>query len=122
MDDLFGRHFGALVLVVLFAILLYSQRNTRDKELRYFWVTLISCFLLVIQDWLELITCEDPSLRFWRTLLSVAGYVFRSTAAVGLVLVVCKPEHRSKALWIPCLVNLAVCSTSVLYGYRLRLR
>ena len=112
MDDLFGRHFGALVLVVLFAILLYSQRNTRDKELRYFWVTLISCFLLVIQDWLELITSEDPSLRFWRTLLSVAGYVFRSTAAVGLVLVVCKPEHRSKALWIPCLVNLAVCSTA----------
>ena len=102
-----------LFLIILFGIRLGSQQSSRDKELRYFWLTLFSCLLLVAQDYLETICSQDPELRFWRTLLSVLGYVLRSTATVGLVLVACKPEYRNKWLWwIPCGINLLVCCTA----------
>ena len=112
MEYLYGRHFFSLILILLFSIWLIAQRATRDKELRYFWLTVISCLLLVLQDLAETYASEDPGLRFWRTLLSVAGYFLRSTASVGLVLVVCKPEQRKKTIWIPCIINLLVCSTA----------
>lgn len=113
MDDLLGRHFITVFLIILFAIRLGSQRSSRDKELRYFWVTLISCLLLVFQDMLETACSQNPDLRFWRTLLSILGYVLRSTATVGLVLVACKPEYRNKWMWwIPCGINLLVCCTA----------
>ena len=50
MDDLLGRHSISLFLILLFTIRLSSQRAARDKELRYFWMTVVSCFLLVLQD------------------------------------------------------------------------
>ena len=113
MDILLGRHFISLFLVLLFAIRLSSQRSARDKELRYFWLTVISCFFLVVEDQLETLASLNPDLRFWRTLLSIAGYVLRSTATVGLVLVVCSPEKRNRFFWwIPCALNLLVCSTA----------
>ena len=108
-----GRHFIALFLIVLFAIRLSSQRSTQDKELRYFWLTLVCCFLLVLEDVLESTAGLNPDLIVWRTVLSIAGYVLRSVATVGLMLVVCKPEHRHKGLWIPCVINLLVCSTAL---------
>ena len=112
MDYLLGRHFISLALILLFAIWLIAQRATRDKELRYFWLTLICCFFLILEDLFETSASLDPSLRFWRTLLSVAGYFLRSAATVGLVLVVCRPEQRRKTLWLPCLLNLLLCSTA----------
>ena len=112
MDELFGRHFISLILIFLFSVWLGSQRSTRDKELSYFWLTVISCFLLVMEDWLESQASLDPSLRFWRTFLSVAGYVLRSTATVGLVLVVCEPGSRTRAIWIPWVINLLVSATA----------
>ena len=113
MDELLGRHFISIFLIVLFAIRLGSQRSSRDKELRFFWLTLISCLLLVVQDFLETACSLRPDLRFWRTLLSVAGYVLRSTATLGLVLVACKSEYRNKWIWwIPCGINLLVCCTA----------
>jgi len=113
MDQLLGTHFISLFLILLFAIWLRSQRTTRDKELQYFWMTVISCFLLVVQDIQETMASLDPSMRFWRTCLSIAGYVLRSTAIVGLVFIVCKPDQRKKLIWwTPCLINLAVCCTA----------
>ena len=60
MDYLLSRHFISLFLILLFAIRLSSQKSTRDKELRYFWMTVISCFLLVVEDQLEMMASEDP--------------------------------------------------------------
>ena len=121
MEDLLGRHFISLALIILFSIWLIVQRVARDKELRYFWLTIVSCFLLILEDQAESFASLDPSLRFWRILFSVAGYFLRSTATVGLVMVVCRPEQRHKAIWIPCAVNLLVCSTAffsdVAFGY-----
>ena len=113
MDNLLSRHFISLFLIFLFAVHLGSQRSARDKELRYFWLTVISCFFLVLEDQFETAASLDPALRTWRTFLSVAGYVLRSTATLGLALVVCEPESRSRSLlWIPCAVNALVCSTA----------
>ena len=113
MYDLLGRHIISLFLIFLFGIRLGTQRAARDRSLRYFWLTVISVFLLVVEDILETAASLNPDLRFWRTLLSVAGYVLRSTATVGLVLVVCKPEYRNKWIWwVPCAINLLVCCTA----------
>ena len=102
------NHFTTVLLVILCGIRLYSQKKTRDAELRYFWLTLLSCFLLVIQDSVETYAATDPDLRNLRVLFSVIGYVLRPAAAVGLLLVVCSPEKRTWKLWIPALINLAV--------------
>ena len=113
MDFLLGRHFTSLFLILLFAIRLGSQRSTRDKQLRYFWLTVVSCFLLILEDQAETMASLDPEMRNWRILLSIAGYVLRSTATIGLVLVVIKPEYRNKQiLWVPCIINLLVCCTA----------
>ncbi len=75
-------------------------------------MTVFSCLLLVLEDVLESAASLDPGLRFWRTVLSIAGYVFRSTACLGLLLVVVRPEHRRSIVWIPIAFNLLVCSTA----------
>ena len=80
--------------------------------MKFFWLTVFSCLLLVVEDVLETMTQIDPSLRFWRTLLSVLGYTFRSSAALGLLLVVVPREKRSFAVCIPCLLTLLVSGTA----------
>ena len=112
MDELLGKHFIPLFLVILFALRLSTQRSVRDKELNYFWLTLVCSFLLVFEDLFEAICSRNPDLRFWRTLLSVAGYVLRSVAAGGLLFAVLKPARRNWMYWIPAAVNLLICSTA----------
>ncbi|MBR6186567.1 MAG: diguanylate cyclase [Clostridia bacterium] len=112
LTNLTSRHLVALFSILIFSILLRSRKSFRDANTKYFWLTIISCLLLVFEDVLETAAALDPSLRFWRLLLSVCGYTFRSTAALGLLLVVAPKEKRGFVLWIPALVTLAVCSTS----------
>ena len=122
MENLLGRHFISLCLILLFSIRLASQRSTKDRALRFFWWTVISCLLLVVEDQAESMASLNPDLRFWRILFSIAGYTLRSTATVGLLFVVIRPEGVRKWLWwIPCALNLAVCSTALFtdwcFGY-----
>lgn len=105
---LISRHFITVLLVLLCGIKLYAQKKTKDAELRFFWITLLCCFLLVMQDSLESYAAKKPELLFWRVLLSIIGYDLRPVAAVGLLLVVCPPEMRSWKLWIPAIISLAV--------------
>ena len=112
LQDMLPRHLVTLFLIILLSILLRSQKSFRDSELRYFWLTVLSCLLLMFEDALEIIASEDPSLRFWRILLSVLGYTFRSTAALGLLLVVVPREKRTFRLWVPALITLAVSATA----------
>jgi len=108
IHHLISVHYNTVFLVLLLGIKLYTRKQSRDVELKYYWLTLICCFLLVIQDALESYTAEDPGLIFWRTLLSALGYILRPTAAVSLVLVVCPPSRRTWIIWIPWGVNLLV--------------
>lgn len=112
IQDMLIRHLVTLFLILLFSILLWKQKSSRDTEQRYFWLTVLSCLMLVLEDSLESIASGDPSLRFWRTLLSVLGYTFRATAAVGLLLVIIPRERRGFILWIPSLITLLVNATA----------
>ena len=88
LENLISRHLVVLFMILIFSILLRFRKSFRDMEAKYFWLTIISCLLLVVEDILETKTASDPALRFWRILLSVAGYTLRSTAILGLLLVV----------------------------------
>ena len=82
LDDI-PRHLVTLFLIILVSVMLWKQKN-RDAERKYFWLTVISCLILMLEDELEAYTAGDPSLRFWRTLLSSIGFTFRSVAPMGL--------------------------------------
>ena len=110
LDDI-PRHLVTLFLIILVSVMLWKQKN-RDAERKYFWLTVISCLILMLEDELEAYTAGDPSLRFWRILLSSIGFTFRSVAPMGLALVAVPKEKRKPALMIPCLVTLAVCCTA----------
>lgn len=119
--DLIFKNWISILTVILFAINLWSRKSFRDTESRYIWVTVISCFVLVAEGILETLAAQDPSLRFWRTLLSVIGYTVRSTAALGLLLTVLPASKRKFYLWIPCLITFALCITAffkpVVFGF-----
>ena len=53
MDIKIDNHYITIFLVVLISIKLYAQKKSRDVELRYFWLTLVCCILLVFQDVFE---------------------------------------------------------------------
>ena len=108
LSSLVSVHFITVFLVILVALKLHAQQKVRDAELRFYWMTLICCFLLVLEDVLESYCANYPDLRFWRTLFSVAGYVLRPTAAIGMLLVVFPPERRTWKIWILWYINLVV--------------
>lgn len=107
-DLLISRHFITILLIVVYSIKLSNQRQSKEVELRYFWMTIICCILLVVEDVAESITARDPSLIFWRILLSIIGYTLRPVAGLGILLVVYPPERRSWKLWILAVINLLV--------------
>ena len=112
MFEIFSQNLVTLFLILLFSIKLLTKKSFRNTDNRYFWLTTVSCFLLIIEDILEAMAAEDPSLRFWRILLSVLGYTLRSTAALGLLLVILPQNKRHFGFWIPSLITLLTCSTA----------
>ena len=112
LDILLKDHFLTIVLIVVHGIKLANQKKTRDAELRYFWMTMICCSLLVLEDVAESVAAKDPGLLLLRIAVSVVGYVLRPVAAIGLLLVVCPPERRTWRIWIPAIFNLAVFLTA----------
>ncbi len=112
MLNTFFLHMVTLFLIILFSMKLLTKKSFRNTDNRYFWLTTVSCFLLIFEDILEAMAAEDPSLRFWRILLSVLGYTLRSTAALGLLLVILPQNKRHFGFWIPSLITLLTCSTA----------
>lgn len=110
--DMLHRHWVSIFAVILFCIKLWPKKRFRNTETKYFWVTALSCLLLVISDACESISSLYPSMRLVRTLLSVLGYTFRSTSALGLLLVVVPRTKRSWVFWIPSIITFVICSTA----------
>ena len=119
--DMIIQNMVSLFLIVLFGIRLLNKKSFQNAETKYFWLTLISCLLLVFEDALEVAAAKDPALRFWRILLSILGYTLRSTAALGLLLVIIPRNKRSFLWWIPCavtfLINCTAFFSDVAFGY-----
>ena len=110
-----------LFLTLLFGIRLLDKKTFQNAETKYFWLTLVSCFLLVFEDSLESMASEDRSLLYWRILLSILGYTFRSTAALGLLLVIVPRKYRTFVWWIPCaimsLINCTAFFSDIAFGF-----
>ena len=64
--DMVFRHLVTLFMILLFSILLWSRRSFRNSDTRYFWLTVVSCLLLVLEDSFEVMTATEPSLRYLR--------------------------------------------------------
>lgn len=110
--DMLHRHWVTIFAVILFSIKLWPKKRFRNTETKYFWLTVLSCLILVLEDSFETICSLDPALRFLRTVLSIIGYTFRSTSALGLLLVIV-PRHKKHIIyWIPSIITLLVCSTA----------
>ena len=110
--DMMSRHWVSIFTIILFCIKLWPRKRFRNTETKYFWITALSCLFLVVEDALECVCATDPSLRFFRILLSVIGYTLRSTAALSLLLVVVPWNKRRLIYWIPNIINFAVCCTA----------
>ena len=110
-----------LFLILLFGIRLLDKKSFQNAETKYFWLTLVSCLLLVFENVLEAAAAQDPALRFWRTVLSILGYTLRSTAALGLLLVIVPRKNRSVLWWIPCaltfLINCTAFFSDAAFGF-----
>ena len=112
MFDTLLSNMVALFLILLFGIRLLDKKSFQNAETKYFWLTLGSCFLLVIEDALEGMTAKDPALIYWRILLSILGYTLRSTAALGLLLVILPRKDRGFGWWIPCALTFLINCTA----------
>ena len=110
--DTLSENLITLFLILLFGIRLLNKKSFQNAETKYFWLTLVSCFLLVAENALEAAASEDPALLFWRTLLSILGYTLRSTAALGLLLVILPRKNRSVLWWIPCAITFLINCTA----------
>lgn len=110
--EMLSNNIIPLFLILLFGIKLLDRKSFQNAETKYFWLTLVSCFLLVFEDALEAAASENPDLRFWRTFLSILGYTLRSTAALGLLLVIVPQKRRNVYWWIPCAITLLINCTA----------
>ena len=121
ITEMFCRHWVSIFTILIFSIKLWPRKRFRNTETKYFWVTVLSCLFLVVEDALETFCATDPSLRFFRIFLSVIGYTLRSTAALSLLLVIVPRNKRRFIYWIPNIITLAVSSTAfftdVAFGY-----
>lgn len=110
-----------LFVILIFSILLLKRKSFKNTEVRFFWLTVLSCLFLVFTDIAETFCSEDPSLLFFRTLFSVLCYFLRSTSALGLLFVIMPYAKKRRLLWIPNIINLLVCSTAffsdIAFGY-----
>ena len=114
--------FIPLFLIVGFSMKLWNSRGATGRNLRYYWLTVISTLILIAADSLEIWASQDPELRFWRVFFSFAGYVTRPAAALSIALIVYPVTHRPRFLWIPFALNFGIYLTafftaSIAFGY-----
>ena len=119
--DILYRHWVTIFTILVFAIKLWPGKRFRNTETKYFWLTVLSTLILVIEDIIEVLCASDPSLRFGRIFVSVIGYTMRSVAGLSLLLVVLPYKKRRFIYWIPALITLATSSTAffsdIAFGY-----
>ena len=110
--DFLKSHFITMFLILGLSLLIATRRESRDVQLRYFWLTIAVMTLLVIADYLETWLAQDRAMYFWRTLMSVLCYTLRPIAVMSLVLITVYDYRRQWLLWLPCVLNALIMSTA----------
>ncbi|MBR6185891.1 MAG: GGDEF domain-containing protein [Clostridia bacterium] len=101
-----GEHYLALLLVLIFSCILLSKSIISEHvNQERFWITLLACALLIVQDLTENYAQTDPARRDLRMISSIAGYILRPMAILGFLLVVWPSGRPSWFLWIPFILN-----------------
>lgn len=84
-----GEHYLAVMLILILACILTGRSILSERVNQgSFWITLIVCAFLVIQDVFEKMTQMDPAKKDLRMIASIAGYTLRPAAVLGFLLVV----------------------------------
>ena len=84
-----GEHYLAVMLILILACILAGRSILSERVNQgSFWITLIVCAFLVIQDVFEKMTQMDPARKDLRMIASIAGYTLRPAAVLGFLLVV----------------------------------
>ena len=110
---LFAEHYLSLMLILILICVIFGRKKLSDRMHQgNFWITILVCALLTVQDILERYAQLDPSRRSLRLITSVAGYSLRPAAVLGLLLVVWPPRKKHWFLWIPVVLNALVYSTA----------
>ena len=106
-----GEHYLAFLLILIVSCVLLSRNIMSERaDQGKFWITLLVCALLIIQDMMEKYAQMDPARRDLRIITSIAGYILRPAAVLGFLLVIWPAGRPSWFLWIPFVLN------SLLYG------
>ena len=111
-----GEHYLAVMLILILSFILIN-RNTLSEKVNQggFWVTILVCSLLVVQDVIESIAQMDPARKDLRLITSIAGYTLRPVAALGFLLAIWPAGRQKWFLWIPAALNGLKKQRSVLY-------
>lgn len=108
-----GEHYLALMLILILSCILHGRSLLSERvHQSSFWITIIACFLLIIQDVLENYAQLDPGRRAMRYITSIAGYALRPAAVLGFLLVVWPSRMKRWFLWIPAVLNALLYSTA----------
>ena len=116
--DILYRHWVTIFTILVFTIKLWPGKRFRNTETKYFWLTVLSTLILVIEDIIEVLCASDPSLRFVRIFVSVIGYTMRSVAGLSLLLVVLPYKKRRLD---PCSYNACDKQHGFLFGHSIRI-
>ena len=109
-----GEHYLAVMLILILSCILTSRSILSERiNQGSFWITLLVCTLLVVQDVFEGIAQQDPSRINLRVITSIAGYTLRPAAVLGFLLVIWPPERPKWFLWIPVVLNGLLYSTAL---------
>ena len=109
-----GDHYLAFMLILIFSCVLTSRNILSERvNQNSFWITLLICALLVVQDIMENIAQLDPARRELRIITSIVGYALRPAAVLGFLLVIWPARRQKWFLWIPVAVNGLLYSTAL---------
>ena len=109
-----GEHYLALLLILIISCILMGRGILSERVNQgSFWITLLVCAMLILQDMAENYAQMDPARRELRIITSIVGYTLRPAAVLGFLLVIWPPERQKWFLWIPVILNGLLYSTAL---------
>ena len=113
-----GEHYLALLLILILTFIL-ANRNIMSERVNQgsFWITILVCVLLIVQDIAENVAQADPARRDLRMITTIAGYALRPMAALGFLLAIWPASKPKWFLWVPAVANAILYSTAVVMPF-----
>ena len=109
-----GEHYIAIVLSIVLGAILWRRTVPLGRvRQNSFWLTIVVCLLLVLEDVMVKYASQDPSRRLLRVLASIAGYSLRPAAVLGFLLIIWPTDKQVWYLWIPVILNALLYSTAL---------